>query len=223
MGDIVDINEQAKAAATEASKPGKFSFLDRLAGRNYPKDEVVVYLDEEAGYNIQDIEDELDVKRKSVKLFEKDETLLANVKAEISKLEEQLEANREKAAQSRFVFHLEGIPTETYDAAIDYSQEQYPLEYREARNPVTFALERSVIENEERDQLFRTHLWAAFIRRVVDPEGNVDDNITPDWVAQLLNLLPVIGQIRIGMGVEKLRMTTDWMDKLQGEDFFPKS
>lgn len=225
MGDIVDINDQAREAATNASKKGTFSFLDRVTGRNYPTDEVVVYLDEAAGYRIGEIEAELvDARELQAKLTKTtDKAAKAEVTKEIAKLEEQLVANKAEAEKSRFVFHLEGISTDAYDQLVDEAQAQFPLEYRETRNPLTFALEREVIDNEQREIYFRTLLWSRFIKRVVDPEGNVDAEITQVWVARVMGLIPVMGQIRIQQGIEKLRMTTGWMDQIQGEDFFPKS
>jgi hypothetical protein len=42
MTDYEQMNDDAKAVATEASAEGKFSFLDRLAGRDYPTEDVEV-------------------------------------------------------------------------------------------------------------------------------------------------------------------------------------
>lgn len=223
MGEITDINAQAKAAAENASKPGVFSFIDRVTNRNYPKDQVVAYLDEDGGYKIQAIDEERENIRLRTKLFKGNETVLAELGKELAKLDEQHEAIRESMADSRFVFELEGISTKLYDECVDAAQEQFPLEYRETRHPVTFALERHVIENEQREVFFRTLLWSKFIRRVTDPAGNVDENITPEWVGVVEGLLPVVAQIKIQETVHKLRMTTGWMDELQGEDFLAKS
>lgn len=225
MGEIVDISEQAHEAAVAASKPGKFSFLDRVQSRNYPTDEVAVYLNEAAGYTILDIAAKLDDERNKQKLLVKTKDAEAKkaVAEEIASLEAQLDVAREAAASSRFVFHLQGISTEDYDKLVDMATREFPLEYRENRNPLTFALEREVIENEQREIYFRTLLWAKFIQKVEDPEGNVDDEITQVWVARTMGLIPVMGQYAIQQGIEKLRMTTNWMDAIQGEDFFPKS
>lgn len=221
----MSMSEHAKAAATDASKKGTFSFLDRVTGRNYPTDEVAIYLDEAAGYRIGEIEAELvDARELQSKLVKTtDKAAKAEVTKEIAKLEEQLVANKAEAEKSRFVFHLQGISTEAYDKLVDMAQAEFPLEYRETRNPLTFALEREVIDNEQREIYFRTLLWSAFIQRVVDGEGNEDADITQVWVARVMGLIPVIGQIKIQQGIEKLRMTTNWMDQIQGEDFFPKS
>lgn len=224
MGEnITDISERAKAVATEASKQGNFNFLDRLTGRNYPTEEVAVYLDEAAGYALEKVEDELTNARARAKLFKDSKEVLAEITKEILKLEEQRDAIREAAQASRFVFHLEGISTGDYDKVVDAARDAHPYEYRESRNPLTFALEREVIGTDERDVYFRTHLWAKFIRRVVDPDGNEDANISPAWVAQVLDLLPTVGQVKIQEAVDALRMTTSWMDNIQGEDFLAKS
>lgn len=209
MGDnITDINEAARERAVEASKPGNFNFLDRLVGRNYPTEEVVVYIDEAEGYEIEKIEKLLSISKDPGKR---------------ERLEAALAEHRAKAEPSRFVFHLQGISTEEYDSLVDAAEEAYPYEYREGRNPLTFEPERTVIESTERDTFFRTALWAKFIRKVEDPDGNVDDNITPAWVARVSGLLPVMASLKIAKAVEALRMTTDWMDKIQGEDFLAKS
>lgn len=224
MGEnITDISEHAKAVATEASKQGNFNFLDRLADRNYPTDSVVVYLDEAAGYDIEKVQKELNETLLRAKLFQGDKKILAEIQKEISSLEASREALLERAAASRFVFHLQGISTGSYDKVVDAARDEFPYEYRETRHPLTFAPEREVIGTEERDIFFRTHLWAKFIVRVVDPEGNEDANISPAWVARVLDLLPAIGQVNIQNTIESLRMTTDWMDKIQGEDFLAKS
>lgn len=223
MGEIVDINEQAKIAAENASKQGTFSFIDRVTDRNYPTEIVPVYLDEAAGYELGKVDEELENIRLRTKLFKDNETVLAELGKEITALEERREAIREAAANSRFVFELEGISTKLYDECVDEAQEQFPLEYREVRHPVTFALERHVVENEEREIFFRTLLWSKFIRRVVDPSGNVDEAITPAWAGTVEGLLPVIAQIKIQKAISKLRMTTEWMDNIQGEDFLAKS
>ena len=86
----------------------------------------------------------------------------------------------------------------------------------------TKSREREVVESEAREQLFRNLLWAKYIESVTDHEGNVDDDITPELVAVFCLRAPIMAPIKVSEAVEKLRMTTAWMDELQGADFFPK-
>lgn len=204
---IEEQSAAAKLVAVENSKQGTFSFLERIADRNYPTEDVEIFLDEKTGHEIE--------KLKQTYALAKPE--------DRDGIEEKIDALREKARESRYIVHLEGVSTETYDKLVDQTQAEFPLEYNEFRNPVTFKLEREVIENEQREIYFRTHLWALFIRSVSDADGNVDDNISPEWVSAVLGGAPLIAQARINVAVQSLRMVTDWMDELQGEDFFPKS
>jgi len=200
--------DTARTVAEANSKPGKFSFLDRLQDREYPTEDVEVYLDEAAGLRIHKLTQEL----------------IASNDAEQSEvLQKQIAYHSEKARKSRYTIHMQGISTESYDAVVDAAREEFPVEYRESRHPLTMALERTEIENEPREVYFRTHLWSKFIKSVEDPDGNIDDNITPEWVAVLLGHAPIIAQARIQVTLEQLRMTTAWMDEIQGEDFLAKS
>lgn len=208
MIDAEQTNEEAKAIAVEHSKPGNFSFVERLSGRNYPTEQLDVYLDEAAGYKLMKLELELIAARD------------AN-QAEL--IEKQIDYLREKAQDSRYTIHLEGISTEEYDAVVGKAQAEYPIEYRESRNPLTLAAERFAVENDDRDHYFRIHSWAKFIRKIEDAKGNVDENITPELTASILNALPLAGLGRLQVAIDKLRMVTDWMDKLQGDDFLAKS
>lgn len=208
MIDTEKMSEEAKARAVEAGKPGTFSFVDRLAGRSYPSEDVVIYLDEAAGHKI--------------------ETLLedrANQKdgEQVNLIDKQIDALREKAAHSRFVVTVQGISNEDYDAVVDAARDEFPYEYRESRHPLTMALQREIIDNPDREQYFRTHSWAKFIRKVVAPDGSVDENITPEWVGVLFNHAPLMALAKIGMAIDRVRMTVEWMDRLQDEDFLAKS
>lgn len=200
--------ETAKVAAEQKSQPGTFNFLDRVLERDYPTKEIPVYLDEKSGLKIQEL------------LIQHAE---ATSPKAITNIENDLELWRKKAKESRYIVHLEGVSTKTYDEIVDAAQAEFPLEYRETRHPLTMALERTVIENDDRELYFRTHLWAKFIRKVEDAQGNVDTNITPEFVGVMLGALPIAGQAAIADGVDELRMITAWMDNIQDADFLAKS
>lgn len=200
--------ENVKTAAEEASKPGKFSFIDRVTGREYPTKAVEIYLDERAGLKIQEL------------LREHSNATDAKT---ITRIEKDLELWRKKAQESRYTVHLEGIPVEAWDKIVDDANEQFPIEYRESRHPLTMELERNAIENDDHDTYFRTQVWSKFIRKVEDAKGNVDDTISPAFVAVMMGGLPITAQILIQDGVDELRMITDWMDNIQGDDFLAKS
>lgn len=205
MTNITDISE---AAARNASEPGKFNFLDRVVGRNYPTESVEIYIDERGGYELAMLDKKIANETDGDKVNELD--------AERTKLVESL-------AVSKYIIHLEGISIENYDATVDDANEQYPVEYEESVNPITFAKTKTPLPSEERETYFRTHLWAKFIRSVEAPDGSIDDAIDATWVGVFMGHAPIMAQIRVQQAVETLRMTTNWMDAIQDEDFFPKS
>lgn len=206
--DLEQMSADAKAVAEEQSQPGTFSFLDRLNNRNYPTEDVTIFLDERAGLIVQKLKSDL--------MLQKDP-------AQREIIEKQIAYQVEKACESRYIVHLQGISVEAYDAIVDAANEQYPVEYNEFRNPLTAKLEREVIPNEDRDLYFRTHLWAAFFQSVEDKDGNLDENTTPEFVSVFLKVAPIAAQVEIGAAVDRLRMVTNWMDEIQGEDFLAKS
>jgi hypothetical protein len=206
--NVTDITERTKERAQSELVEGKFNFLDFLTGREYPTEDVEIYLDERAGYLIHKLEQE------AARTTDGEQ---ANI------IHEQIAFQREKAQKSRFVLHLEGISVEEYDKVVDLVTEAFPVEYTESRNPLTFGLERTPKESPDREQMFRTHLWAKFIRTVTGPNGGVDDDISPEWVAVFMNHAPLIALGRVEAAVQELRMTSDWMDALTTEDFLAKS
>jgi hypothetical protein len=181
--------------------------MDRLAGRDYPTDEVEIYIDEAAAYRIE-------------KLEEQASNATGGEQANI--IHEQIAHQRAKAAASRYVIHLEGISSEQYDACVDAASEQFPVKTETTRNPLTFAPETVVLEDADRDQFFRTLLWSKFIRKVTGPGGGVDSNITPEWIAYFMSHAPIVAVVKVSAAIDKLRMITDWMDRIQTDDFFPK-
>lgn len=206
--NITDIQAHAQQVAQGASKQGKFNFLDRLAGRNYPTEDLIVFLDEGAAHKHQALSKEL--------AETTEEAEVARLEADLAKVEEALR-------ESAYTIHMRGISVEAYDKIVEAAQEAYPVEYRESVHPLSFTKEREVVESEERERHFRTHLWAAMIESVEASDGSIDDDITPEWVGAFLNHAPIIAQYRVSVVVESLRMTTDWMDAIQTDDFFRKS
>ena len=206
--ELTPAEAEAKDIAAEASKEGNFNFLARLAGRDYPTEEVEIYIDERAGHLIQKLEEQASITKDGEQ---------ANV------IHEQIKFQREKAKNSRYVIHLEGISVEDYDAIVDAATELFPVETKETRNPLTFAPESVVLDSPEREQYFRTALWAKNIRKVVGPDGGADENISQEWVAFFMGHAPIAALAKVNEAVEKLRMVSDWMDRIQTDDFLAKS
>lgn len=213
--------EDPRDVAIEASKPGAFSFLDRVTNRNYPTEEVVVYIDEEGAYKRSKLLREID--EQMLLLRGDDKAAAAQRSKKITILRNKTAELEERILKSRVVFHLEGISSDAYDELIDKAAEQFPVEYVESRNPLTMELERTPKSDDNREAYFRSLLWSKFVRKISDGEGNEDTTCTPAYMAAVMGAMPIVGVAHVQAAIERLRMTTNWMDEIQGDDFFPKS
>lgn len=207
MATPEELAAEAQTIAVEQSKPEKFSFMERLRGRNLPEDTVDFYLGEDIGYKIQRVEEELS-----------NTTNKDKVKA----LEDLLVELKEIVKSQTYKINLRGITNEQYDALVKEVEAEYPTEYNEYQNPFTGKKIKEPIENEDREKLWENTLWQACITSVEDPEGNVDDEVTLEMIATLRAHGPMDGLRRVAQTIAKLRMANDWMDHIQDEDFFPK-
>lgn len=193
--------------ATAASQPGTFSFMDRLKGRNYPTETVTVYLDEAAGYAIRKLGSKL-----------ANETDADKVKA----LEIELVERVAEAKASAIDFKLRAISSEAYDKIIDEVDETIPTEYEETVSPLTGQKTKTPLPSQERETLFQSLLWSAFIEDIIEvATGASAGKPTPEDVVQYRLNLPLDGVRQIGITITALRMTVEWMDGIQDEGFFP--
>lgn len=199
MGDI-NIEE----AASAFKKPGTFNLVERLMGRNMPKDDVVVYFDETSGYE-----------REKVAFALSKETDAAKVEELNDKLTELDEA----LAESKYTFHMTGISHKTYDEIIDKTREAYPAEYDESLHPITGQKIKAELPNEDRDELYNTLFLTACVESVEDPDGAVTDEITPEVMGILLKYAPAHGIRKLMDSANHMRMLGDWMNKVQTADF----
>lgn len=193
--------------ARAQSEPGKFNFIERLRGRNYPETVVDFYLEEGLAYKIAE--------------FEKAIAGVTN-KEKLAEAEEALRQMKVDLRAQTYKIHLRGISNERYDELMKESEEAYPLEYNETINPFTGQKAKDVIYDENRDKMFSNALWAECITKIVDPDGNEADEVDVAVIANLRAVGPLDGLRKISEGIISLRMATDWMDHVQDEDFFPK-
>lgn len=195
--------------AEQANEPGTFSFIERLHGRNYAKDTVTIYLNEELGYKLAELE---------VAYSDK-----LNLSAdEATALQQDIDRLRGEIAPEKYTFYLEGISNEYYDKLVSSAEEQFPYEYDEAIDPWNGAKSKILIDVYERDEYFTNIWWAATIRKVEFADGSVDTGITSEFIEQFRRLGPINALQRVGATVQKLRMATNWIEYTEDEDFLAK-
>jgi DNA-binding transcriptional MerR regulator len=208
------IVEEAVELADKAKGPGTFSIINALKDRAFPTEEVNVYLDEESAYVASKLQEKL--KETEESLDEKN----ANKAKQISKELDDAVKNLEK---SRYVFSLSGMSEGKRTELEEQSIEKYPLEFEESKNPFSGEINKQEIENKNRDRFFTNLLWAESIKKITDPEGNVQQSVTLDDVSSLREMLPIAATAAITESIEKLRISTAVFMVSVDEDFLAKS
>jgi hypothetical protein len=215
MSDIEEIVEKAKA-------PGRFNIVDVLKGRGYPTDEVEIFIDENVAFMASDIEDS--IRKLSEKMdSEKDKSELDALVKRHEELIERKEKLVEEMGGARYVFHLQGISEGERDDIWKKSVDRHPIKHDTDRNPLTGKVDRVEVQSPERDKYFTSLLWAAHIKKIVDPEGNEQDGITLDDALELRRSLPLASIGKITEAIEKMRASTAVFMMTVDEDFLAKS
>lgn len=195
--------------AAEAGERGTFNFRERLLGRSYAKDDVVINLDEEVGYLVTKLEGALE---------EADEEDDARQKL----LKDKIAAARKQLAKTQYVVHMEGFSNDRHDELLKLAKDKFPVQYEKVDNPYTGIKTTVAKPSPDRDELFNRLLWRESIKRIIDSDGNVDENIDDEFIDMLLKNAPSAVLQRIAKTIEKLRVASDWIEGTQDEDFLAK-
>ncbi len=200
--EIIELAEQAK-------KPGKFSIMDAVKDRAFPRQEVNVYLDEQAAY----LASEANEKLKRIDPADKE---YAAAEKELNELIEKLE-------ESKYVFTIQGIAESKRTQLLKLASDKYPAEYREDKNVYTGEVKREEIENEERDNLFTSLVWSEHIVKIVSPSGDVQEHLNAEDCNELRGILPIASSALVNQTIEKLRAASAVFMMTVDEDFLAKS
>lgn len=200
-----EIQEQVE----EAMSKGKFSIIDAIRNRSYPKDKVFVYLNEQDAYDASKLDEE--IKNTDASTPEYDSLL-----AKKDELVNQIDAGK-------YVFIISGVSEGDREKLQLKSAETFPIEYAENKNQLTGEITRTEIVNAERDRLFTNLLWVASIKEVIAPDGSTQDSLTLEEVFEMRESLPIAATGAITESIEKLRISTAIFMMKVNEDFLAKS
>lgn len=208
------IIEDAAKLAEEAKKPGTFSIINVLKERAYPLEEINIYLDEQAAYDAAKLQEKIDEITKSAEMqaHNEAEVVAGERDAAIAKLE-----------KSKYVFIVSGMSEGKRDELQELSIEKFPMEYEESKNPFTGEVTKSEIGDKHRDRYFTNMLWVESIKKIVNPDGDIQDGVSISDVESLRQLLPIAAISSITQSIEKLRISTAIFMSNVDEDFLAKS
>jgi hypothetical protein len=205
-------NKTVEELVDMAKKPGTFNILNVLNERAYPHENVSVYLDEQTAY---------DAARLNEKIKE-----LTKISSDQDKIDELTVKRDEKISSlesSKYVFKIVGISEGLRDDLREQAEEKYPMEYEDETNPFTGQVTKTQVENVERNKFFTMLLWHESISKIINPDGDVQENVTMEDVVALRKTLPIAAIGAITESIEKLRMSTAVFMATVEEDFLAKS
>ena len=206
--------EKIDELVSEAKAPGTFNILNVLEERAYPRENVIVYLDEQSAYEASQLQERIDELGKSKSL---------DIQADIDVLIAERDKAIEKLESQKYVFTIVGISEGLRDDLMSEAAEKFPLEYNEIKNHLTGEIKREEIENKDRDRLFTNLLWHSQIEKITSPDGSVQTDVTIKDVEALRRQLPIAATGAITQSIERLRVSTAVFMMSVNEDFLAKS
>lgn len=182
--------------------PKTFDLAAVLSGNAYPKDEIAVYLSEEAGYRVYKINREI---------------AAATISGDTGKLE-SLQEDFVKAAKEtekyRYIVHITGASRQDRKKVVEEVIEKYPIE--------TNAFGQ-MKPNAEADDFLANLTWKLHIESIVDPSGAV---LTPgyDDIVLFRGYAPDLAIETIEAGIRELSEGTKsgFESAIQEHDFLSR-
>ena len=202
-----DVNENI-----DPLTPETFSFFEVLEGILYPKDEVEVYLNEQAAYELR-------------KLYEKisgtpEEDLTEDDKAGLL-----LEVDRLKAAidASKYVFKITGVSDDVITDLRTLAESRFEDKKKQVK-AADGTLKRYLPESEYINfgRLLSALVLAAHVEQIVAPDGRVMTAPGEDELARFMDKAPTSEKLKLQQAIEKLKVESSDFESKVDADFLAK-
>lgn len=168
---------------TEELNAQSFDLIGALSGRDYPELEVTIYLNETLGFEVSQLQEEIQIAEKGGDLAKSEE------------LYEALQAKIKKAAGEAYSVTLKAIPESVRRKIHNQIAEDFPEK--------TDVFGRPQIDPEA-DEAFTKKMWQAYIRSVKNPLGQVKKVDEADINALYANA-PNAAHVTITSAIRKLQ------------------
>lgn len=226
MTDIEPTPNETLDAVQQAMAEGTFSFAEVAQGRGYPSDTVALCKDEATAYDRAKYLDGVIEARgdTSHELMAGERREAARKQAwkraidEDPEVKARVEVYDAKLAVSTFVFHIQGVPEDHVEELNQKALAEIPPEYERWRNPVNGKQEKQELPSPERNRLFTNLLWAAYIQKIVDPQGRVD--MAPGLpAAEAIRTMPLSQQAKFNNAINALSVSSSAFESAVDSDF----
>lgn len=189
--------DEVRDAVEKATDKSTFSLVEAIKGRGYPTDQVTVYLNADAAYNLAETNALLTAlaQRAETEEYENLDKVAQQLKAEV--------------LASAMTIHLRGIS---------------PGELAKISKKVRKQAEADGLDEED-IALELTKAWIApHIIRVEQADGAVDEHLwSPEEVEVLMDLLPQTEWLKLNDTINKMTFTSAYFTQAVDAGFLPRS
>jgi hypothetical protein len=198
--DMTDVTlDEVRDAVEKATDKSTFSLVEAIKGRGYPTEEVTVYTNADAAYNLAETNALLETlaqgKQQDTEEYDNLDAVAQQLKAEVQ--------------ESALTFSLRGIS---------------PGEVQRLSKKVAKQARAEDLDEDE-EALLRTAAWfAPHVVRVSNAQGEVDEHLyTAEEARVLMDLLPQSEWNKLLVAMSKLSLGSMYFDQLVDAGFLPKS
>lgn len=215
---------------TEPLSVETFSFADVILGRSYPEEVVHLCTDEATAYARGKYLDEVIEKRGDTAHL----MLIGSKQAEAKRaayqraIDEDPEVKAKvaefdkKLAAATYEFHIKGISDDLLKELHEKSLADIPVEYERWKNPIDGRQMKEEKPSPERDRHFTNLIWAAYITKIVSPDGRVD--VAPGIAAaEAVRRMPQAQIAKFNEAINKLSVDSAAFEASVTSDFSPAS
>lgn len=203
--DTTDMPEQH-----DPLTPETFSFFDVLEERDFPKDEVEIYMDEVSAHELRKV------------MFELTTVDLDDPRAdELHRRAIELEEKREA---SKYRFHITGVADDTITDLADVANAEFDEKRKEYRS-VTGKIERRLEGDEQRNYLryYNALVLSVHIEQIVRlRDGAVMTAPPVEEIALLVDKAPTSQKAKLQRAIEELRVDSSAFEARVDADFLAK-
>lgn len=192
--------------------PETFSFFEVLEERTFPKDTLVVFLDEKAAYDLRKLMQQIDV-------------TVEPTSAQVNDFKKRAEDLKARIEKSKYTFYLTGVSDDRIENAREVANAQFE-DKKLQRKTATQSIERYLPESEQMNYLkfFNAVVTSLHIEQIVqEATGKVMTAPSPDEVANFMDKAPEAAKQQINAALSSLRVSAIEYERSLDEGFLAKS
>lgn len=206
-----DVPEEVGEEAHDPLTPETFSFTNGvLAERDYPKDEVEIYMDEVAAFEL----DKIALKINNLPTGESDE---------LEELLAEAEMFQDRIDRSKHIFRITGVSDDTIGDLKEVADTEFEQRKKPRKNAMGH-IEKILPQNEQMAYMryFNALNLSVHIEQIERADGAVMTAPGVEEIATFVDHAPTSQKQKLQMAIQKLRADSEAFERRIDADFLAK-